>query len=92
MIDALPETPPIFKIIQKLAEAEDKEMYSVFNMGIGFCAVVGAEDVEAARSILENGFSKFRTHVIGHVTNDAGGHVSIPQAGLKGQGKHFWKT
>lgn len=89
MLDALPEPSPIFKIIQKLGGVDNKEMYSVFNMGIGFCVVVGKEEVEAARAILESGFSKFRTHVIGHVTDDAEGYVTIPQVGLRGRGKHF---
>jgi phosphoribosylformylglycinamidine cyclo-ligase len=30
----------VFGLIQKLGSVETMEMYKVFNMGIGFCAVV----------------------------------------------------
>src|SRR5207237_2976902 len=86
MIDALPPTPPIFRIIQELGNVDDEEMYSVFNMGIGFCVVVGAQDVEQARSIVESGPSRLRTHVIGYVTRDRDRYVSIPSVGFRGRG------
>ena len=41
VLDALPAPPPIFSIIARLDGTADAEMFSVFNMGIGFCAVVG---------------------------------------------------
>jgi len=34
------ERPPIFDIIQKLGNVEEKEMYRVFNMGIGMVLIV----------------------------------------------------
>jgi phosphoribosylformylglycinamidine cyclo-ligase len=92
MLDNLPETPPIFRLIQKFGRVDEEEMYSVFNMGIGFCAVVGQDDVAEARGIIENGYSKFKTHLIGHVTDDPEGCVYIQQAGLRGKGKHFEKV
>lgn len=89
VIDTLPPIPPIFKIIQELGQVHDAEMFSVFNMGIGFCAVVGSQDVDTTRSIFEKG--GFRAYTIGRVISDPDGSVSIPQYALQGKGKHFKK-
>ncbi len=45
--DPLP-VPPIFTLIQELADVPDDEMHEVFNMGCGFCVVVAASDENAA--------------------------------------------
>jgi phosphoribosylformylglycinamidine cyclo-ligase len=45
--DPLP-VPPIFTLIQELADVPDDEMHEVFNMGCGFCVVVAASDEELA--------------------------------------------
>jgi phosphoribosylformylglycinamidine cyclo-ligase len=34
------ERPPVFDVVQKLGEVEEKEMYRVFNMGIGMVLIV----------------------------------------------------
>jgi phosphoribosylformylglycinamidine cyclo-ligase len=49
--DRLPEPDPIFRLIQKEAKVEPREMYQDFNMGVGFEVVVelGAEG-EAIRA------------------------------------------
>jgi phosphoribosylformylglycinamidine cyclo-ligase len=39
--------PPIFALIQERVGVSDEEMHEVFNMGCGFCCVVGAEDERA---------------------------------------------
>lgn len=46
--------PPIFALIQERSGASDKEMHDVFNMGCGFCCVVGAGDEGAALKLLRN--------------------------------------
>ncbi|MSP79095.1 MAG: phosphoribosylformylglycinamidine cyclo-ligase [Dehalococcoidia bacterium] len=43
------EVPPLFHLIQKLGKVERREMYRVFNMGIGMVLVVGERDVAAAQ-------------------------------------------
>ena len=88
VIDNLPEVPAIFQVIQRLGKVELPEMFSVFNMGIGFCAVVAPEDADAAIEICNDG--GFRSHVIGRAVRDELKTVSIPQFRLKGRGKHFW--
>ena len=88
IIDSLPPVPPIFSIIQRLGGIDDAEMFSVYNMGVGFCAVVGAADADNAISILCSlGKSAFR---IGKAISDSERRVKLPQHGLTGRGKHFW--
>jgi len=67
--DPLP-VPPIFTLIQGLADVPDDEMREVFNLGCGFCVVVAGEDEQAA-------LERLRTHYpdakrIGRATGDAG--------------------
>ncbi len=47
-IDDPIEAPPIFALIQELAEVPAEEMAEVFNLGCGFCVVVSAADEDAA--------------------------------------------
>lgn len=49
-IDDLPEAPPVFQVLQRLGQVTNSEMYRVFNMGIGFCAVVPETGVIAAQA------------------------------------------
>lgn len=65
VIDSLPETPPIFALIQKLGQVPDAEMFATFNMGIGFCVVVAPEDADKAVNILQSKGEGAR--VIGHI-------------------------
>ncbi|HEY5118378.1 MAG TPA: phosphoribosylformylglycinamidine cyclo-ligase [Anaerolineales bacterium] len=62
--------PPLFTLVQRMGEVNPKEMYRVFNMGIGMLAVVAREDAdEIRRSIPEE------TWVVGELT--AGEHKVI---------------
>jgi phosphoribosylformylglycinamidine cyclo-ligase len=69
--DPLP-VPPIFRLIQELADVGDDEMHEVFNMGCGFCVVVAASDQEEALKKLRRHYSDAK--VIGRATAEAG-HV-----------------
>ncbi|MCX6785752.1 MAG: phosphoribosylformylglycinamidine cyclo-ligase [Candidatus Komeilibacteria bacterium] len=44
---------PIFKLMKRLGNVADEEMYRVFNMGIGLVLIVGAENFEAIQKDLE---------------------------------------
>ena len=50
--DALPEPGPIYKLIQERGGISDAEMYSVFNMGIGFCVTCDPADADRALEVL----------------------------------------
>ena len=87
VLDALPPVPPVFSIIQRLDGTGDAEMFCVFNMGIGFCAVVREADAPLAISILSS--QGKRAHRIGYAVLDPDRRVRLPQHNLIGQGKHF---
>ncbi len=48
--------PPIFSLIQKEGDIPVRDMFNTFNMGVGMCVVVSAEEAdEAVRVLNENG-------------------------------------
>ncbi len=80
VLDALPETPPIFALLQRLGGVPDEEMFITFNMGIGFCLVVARDDTEQTVSLLqEQGES---AKVIGYIEQVGERAVKVPQKGL----------
>jgi phosphoribosylformylglycinamidine cyclo-ligase len=44
--------PPLFRLLQREGNVDDREMFHVFNMGIGMVAVVAERDVVAAKASL----------------------------------------
>lgn len=81
-ITDLPAPPPIFDVIAAGGPVEPAEMYRVFNMGIGFCAVVDSSDCDKAVSIL--GASR-PAQMIGRVVEDREERVTLGQYGLVGR-------
>jgi phosphoribosylformylglycinamidine cyclo-ligase len=64
-IEALPEPPPILRLLQEWGEVSDAEAYQTWNMGVGFCLY--APEAEAARIegiCTQHGISVMR---LGHV-------------------------
>ena len=57
--------PGIFKAIQRLADVETEEMYRVFNMGIGYLAVVDPVGIDAVVQAFQG--HGHRAHLIGRV-------------------------
>jgi phosphoribosylformylglycinamidine cyclo-ligase len=78
--DPLP-VPPVFELIAELGRVSVVEMWEVFNMGCGFCAVVPAERASEAVQLLARRHPG--TTAIGHVT-DRARHVSVPQLSILG--------
>ena len=73
IIDDLPEILPVFKQIQE-AGIEDKEMYHVFNMGIGFAVILDGKYAQQAVDIL----SKYHdASIIGRIKEDEDNRVLI---------------
>lgn len=87
VLDNLPEPQPIFSMIQKAGRVAAAEMFSVFNMGIGFCVVVIPDHAQAAIDIaLKHGCEAM---VIGHTHPDPERKVHLPQYGLVGKESGF---
>jgi phosphoribosylformylglycinamidine cyclo-ligase len=74
--DPLP-VPPVFELVRELGRVADAEMWEVFNMGCGFCAVVPEATADAATSLLAAHHPGARR--IGTVTDRAG---AVEVAGL----------
>jgi phosphoribosylformylglycinamidine cyclo-ligase len=74
-------TPPVFELIASQGGVAPAEMWEVFNMGCGFCAMVPADRAEAVVALL--GTHHPGTAVIGRLTSDAGA-VRLPGLGLIG--------
>jgi phosphoribosylformylglycinamidine cyclo-ligase len=86
-LDAMVPTPEIFALIADKGQIPPATMYATFNMGIGFCVVVGKSDQQAALAALKQaGEDAVR---VGWVTARPGKTVSIPAAGLTGRGDTF---
>jgi phosphoribosylformylglycinamidine cyclo-ligase len=69
--ESLPEPDAIFKLIQEEAEADWKEMYESFNMGVGFEFIVDPEATDDVISIAE-GFG-IGAQVVGRCERSRGG-------------------
>jgi phosphoribosylformylglycinamidine cyclo-ligase len=85
-IDAPLEPQPVFALIQRAGGVPDEEMWEVFNMGTGLCAVVDGGDAPAAAALLAQRHPGAR--VIGEVT-DGAGTVRLPGVGLVGAKSGF---
>ena len=57
--------PPIFSLIQKRGNVDDREIYRTLNMGIGMVLAVAKRDAKRAVQILGN--HGVKSHVIGRV-------------------------
>lgn len=89
-IETLPARPPIFSLIAREGRIPDEELFMIYNMGIGFCAIVPPGDAEQAiRAGLELGIAAWR---IGECTDDPDRVVHIIPAGLGSVGGHFTRA
>lgn len=66
--------PPVFHLISKLGQIESKEMYNVFNMGIGMVIAVSKEEAPGLLELL--GQSGEKAFEIGEVTNMPGVEIN----------------
>jgi phosphoribosylformylglycinamidine cyclo-ligase len=71
---------PVFELIAGLGDVSPAEMWEVFNMGCGFCAVVAAADADRTVELLSAHHPG--TAIIGQVTDR--GTVSLPALGIEG--------
>ena len=56
---------PIFSVVKKGGNIDDRQMYRTFNMGIGMVLVMDRRDIDRAQELLRRGGP--RSHVIGRV-------------------------
>lgn len=90
VIDTPLPTPPILAAIADRGGIPPAEMYTVFNMGIGFCVVAAAADADEVIDIATR--HGHRAAAIGYAVADRQRRVWLPQSGLLGEGKVFTAT
>ena len=61
---------PIFQIIAEKSGVPDEELYQVFNMGIGFVAIVAAEKADAILKFIR--VQKHNAWIIGEIVKGKG--------------------
>ena len=87
VLDDLPAPDAIYRLIQQTGEIGDAEMFSVFNMGVGFCIVCPPETADDVVATCHAHGETAR--VVGRVTSDHPGEVRLPGPGLRGRGGRF---
>ncbi len=65
------EIPPVFTLMQRLGNIEEKEMFNTFNMGIGMVLAVNSSEAESILGTLEDMGEK--AYIIGSVVKGEGG-------------------
>ncbi len=63
--------PPIFTLLQKQGQIPEHDMYNTFNMGVGLCIAVAAEDADQAVAVLRAAGET--AYIMGEVTAGDGG-------------------
>jgi phosphoribosylformylglycinamidine cyclo-ligase len=89
MIDSMPETPPIFRFIQKAGNVQDEEMHRVFNMGVGFCVVTSPESVELSLTICQR--HNLQAFKLGYAVADHEKKIILQKKALVGIDNQFVK-
>ncbi len=69
-LDRLPKPPPVFELIQREGRISDEEMYSTFNMGVGFC--VCCREKQSQRVIDEFEDENVNCQIVGKVVSSQG--------------------
>lgn len=72
-LNDMPEPLPIFKLIQTHAKINDREMYSTFNMGIGFCVIAPKNIADDIIEIF--GKHDMRSSIIGKIDDGKGVYI-----------------
>jgi phosphoribosylformylglycinamidine cyclo-ligase len=86
-LDALPEPPAVFRLIERFGEVPRAEMRTVFNMGVGLAVTVAEEQAEKALAALRaTGVPAWR---IGRTVADPERRVRIPTERIVGVSKQF---
>ena len=59
------EVPPIFELMRRTGNLEEKMMYNTYNMGLGMVLAIDPADVDKTIAALEAAGEK--AYVVGHV-------------------------
>jgi phosphoribosylformylglycinamidine cyclo-ligase len=86
-LDALPEPPAVFALIERAGGVSRAEMRTVFNMGMGLCITVDDSEADkAVETIRGTGLGAWR---VGRAVADPERRVRVPRERIVGLSKHF---
>ncbi len=88
-IESFPEPPPVFKMIKKLGNIADEEMFRVFNMGIGFAIVIPSDSSYIRQALQIIHARGYKAHVLGHVIDDPERHIHLESYSISGRNGKF---
>ncbi len=86
-LDQVPQPAPIFDLIQRKGGISAPEMYTVFNMGTGFCVVVSPSEVDRTLELLRKAGEK--PFVVGEATDDRAKTVVLTKQRIRGRDEIF---
>ncbi|HEY7801449.1 MAG TPA: phosphoribosylformylglycinamidine cyclo-ligase [Dehalococcoidia bacterium] len=86
-IESMPDPPAIFRMLEREGKLDAPDLYLVYNMGVGFCAIVPESGVE--RALQAGRDCRIAAWRIGTCTDDPDRTVTIVPAKLKSSGGHF---
>ena len=69
------EMPPIFPFLEKYGKVDHREMFNIFNMGVGMVLVVHPDDADKTLSLFSSLGEK--ASVIGRVTDKEGVEIAL---------------
>lgn len=69
------EMPPIFPFLEKYGKVDHREMFNIFNMGVGMVLVVHPDDADKTISLFQS--LGERASVIGRVTDKEGVEIAL---------------
>jgi phosphoribosylformylglycinamidine cyclo-ligase len=82
-IERLPGPPPIFGLIERTGGVSRAEMFTVYNMGVGFCVVASPDAADEVVRIAES--HGHACTLLGHAVSDTDRTVTIPPEKLVGR-------
>lgn len=89
VIDALPEPPAVFRVVQQAGKLLPSAMFHALNMGVGFCLVVRPDDVSRVLDSLRAVMAS--PAVIGRVIADTERRVFLPGYKVHAREGTFWE-
>ncbi|MFQ5520435.1 MAG: phosphoribosylformylglycinamidine cyclo-ligase [Candidatus Methylomirabilia bacterium] len=92
VIDFLPQPHPIFSLIQSMGRISTEEMFTVYNMGIGFCVVLPDDSTQIDRATAiakKHGVDCYR---LGYAIRDAEKKIFVKPYNLVGKGDGFLRA
>jgi phosphoribosylformylglycinamidine cyclo-ligase len=87
VLDSLPTPQPVFRLMAERGGVSLGEMYTVFNMGVGFCIVCPESDFDRVSLIATQHDTP--VYCLGHVVPDPDRSIVLPKLGLMSKGKKF---